>query len=55
MSEENIATVQAVIRTLNSIPVQGLEAMSRLLGCAQALQQIITTDGDTPPEEREIT
>lgn len=41
MTDENIALIQTVIRTLDSIPVQGLEPMNRLLGCAKALQQLL--------------
>lgn len=51
MSKENIVVIQAVIRTLDSIPVQGLEAMGRLLGCAQALQAMLS--GVDQPKEAE--
>ncbi len=49
MTDNEKATIQAVIRTLDSIPVQGLESMNKLLGCAKALQAMLSS-ADQPKE-----
>ena len=39
---EIIQQIEAVIRTLDSVDVKGLNNFDKLLGCAQALQNIIS-------------
>lgn len=51
MTDKEKSTIQAVIRTLDSIPVQGLESMNKLLGCAKALQALLS--GAEQPKEAE--
>lgn len=36
-----IQTIEAVVRTLDSVETKGLNNFDKLLGCAQALQQVI--------------
>ncbi len=52
MTDREKAAVRAVIRTLNSVQVQGYENMNRVLACASALQGLLEeggngTDNDT--------
>ncbi len=41
MTENERATVQAVIHTLDSLTVTGRENMSKLLGCIGALEELL--------------
>lgn len=37
-------TIRAVIRTLNTITVSGADNMNKILGCIQALQELLKVE-----------
>lgn len=37
---DTVTTIQAVINTLNIIPVSGAENLDRMLGCIQTLEKL---------------
>ena len=47
MTEEQKATLKAVIRTLDTVTVSGAENMDRLLGCMRALHGVLNSDGNS--------
>ena len=44
MNDKEKTTVQAVIRTLDSLTVTGRDNMSKLLGCIGALEELLETE-----------
>ena len=50
MNEEQKATLNAVLRTLDTIPVRGMENLDKLLGCMQVLSSLTA---ETSSREKE--
>ena len=51
MNEEQKATLRAVLRTLDTVPVCGMENLDRLLGCMQVLRALAE---ESSGQEKEV-
>lgn len=48
---ENISLLEAVVSTLDTIPIVGIDAQDKFVGCANAIRNVISSLRETQRQE----
>lgn len=48
---ENISLLEAVVSTLDTIPIVGIDAQDKFVGCANAIRNVISSLRETQRKE----